>query len=174
MATPVPQADELVGADRVALGRLEAAASYVVELLRDPGGEIRVVGGQLDLGADIVVPGHPDDLALEPVGGLDPGTVWAIDGGSCVVADGRAFQVAAFRAARVRFADGGIRTVDAPALDLRALSGPSLEAAARDALAELLGHPPETLPELKRPVDAFREWAEWRLVLPDDRRGGRG
>ncbi|HUL86393.1 MAG TPA: DNA double-strand break repair nuclease NurA [Actinomycetota bacterium] len=165
MATPAPQADELVGADRVALGRLEAAASYVVELLRDPGGEIRVVGGQLDLGSDVVVPGHPDDLALEPVEGLDPGTVWAIDGGSCVVADGRAFQVAAFRAARVRFAGGGIRAVDAPALDLQALSGPSLDAAARDALAELLGHPPETLPELKRPVDAFREWAEWRTVL---------
>jgi hypothetical protein len=165
MATPAPQADELVGADRVALGRLEAAASYVAELLQDPGGEIRVVGGQLDLGADLVVPGHPDDIALEPVQAAEPGTVWAIDGGSCVVADGRAFQVAAFRAARVRFADGGIDAVESPALDLQALSGPSLEAAAREALAELLGHPPETLPELKRPVDAFREWAEWRTVL---------
>jgi hypothetical protein len=167
MATPAPPgpADELVGADRVAGGRLEAAATYVVDLLRDPGGEIRVIGGQLDLGGDLVVPGHPDDFALTRIEARDPGTVWAVDGGSCVVADGRAFQVAAFRAARVRFAGGGIRQVEAPALDLRAASGDALEEAARDALEELLGHRPQSLPELKRPVDAFREWAEWRLVL---------
>ena len=91
-----------------------------------------------------------------------------------MVADGRAFQVAAFRAARVRFADGGVRAVDAPALDLQALSGPSLEAAARDALAELLGHQPETLPELKRPVDALPRMGGMAARPADDRRGGRG
>lgn len=157
--------EELIGADRVGGGQLDVAADYVATLLRDPAGDIRVVGGQLELGDDVVVPGHPDDIELRPVEALDPGTVWAIDGGSCVVADGRAFQVAAFRAARVRFAGGATELVEAPALEVRAVSGALVERAARAALTELLGHDPEVIPELPRPVDAFREWGEWRLVL---------
>lgn len=164
---PVARAglDELVGADRVAAGHLDGAARDVVQLLQDPGGEIRVAGGQLELGDDLVVPGHPDAFELAPVEPRDPGCVWAIDGGSCVVADGRAFQVAAFRAARVRFDGGATELVESPALDVRALSGAALDAAARETLTELLGDHPEAIPELPRPVDAFREWAEWRAVL---------
>ena len=157
--------EELVGADRVAAGRLDDAADYVVRLLGDPGGEIRVAGGQLELGDDLVVPGHPDAFELMSLEPRAPGCVWAIDGGSCVVADGRAFQVAAFRAARVRFEGGATELVESPALDVRAVSGSTLVAAARDTLRDLLGAEPEAIPELPRPVDAFREWGEWRAVL---------
>jgi hypothetical protein len=160
-----PSPEEMVGADRVAGGRLDAAAAYVVELLSDPGGEIRVIGGQLELGDDVVVPGHPDDFELRIVTARDPGRVWAVDGGSCLVADGRAFQVAAFRAARVRFEHGQTRLVEAPALDLRAVSRSLVNELAQEALRELLGHDPETIPDLPRPVDALREWGEWRQVL---------
>ena len=159
------RADELVGADRVVGGQLDEAAGYVVRLLQDPGSEIRVAGGQLELGDDLVVPGHPDGFELRPIDVLDPGCVWAIDGGSCVVADGRAFQVAAFRAARVRFDGGATELVESPALDVRAVSGSHVARAAIEALTELLGAEPESIPELPRPVDAFREWGEWRQVL---------
>jgi hypothetical protein len=157
--------DELVGADRVVAGRIDEAADYVVRLLLDPASEIRVVGGQLELGDDLVVRGHPDDIGLELIEGREPGRVWAIDGGSCVVADGRAFQVAAFRAARVRFDQGATDLVEAPPLEIRAVSGALVQDAARETLTELLGHEPEAIPDLPRPVDAFREWGEWRLVL---------
>jgi hypothetical protein len=158
-------AEELVGADRVLPGRLRDAASYVVDLLQEPGSDIRVVGGQLELGADLVVRGHPDDYALEPVEPVDPGTVWAVDGGSCVVADARAFQVVAHRAARVRFSGGRTNVVESPPLDVVAVSDSSAPALAREALAVLLGHDPEQVPDLPRPVDALREWAEWRTML---------
>jgi hypothetical protein len=166
-APPQPPAplDELVGADRVVAGRIDEAADYVVRLLRDPASEIRVVGGQLELGDDLVVPGHPDDIGLEVIEEREPGRVWAIDGGSCVVADGRAFQVAAFRAARVRFDRGATELVEAPALEIRAVSGMLVQDAARETLTELLGHEPDAIPDLPRPVDAFREWGEWRVVL---------
>jgi len=36
---------------------------------------------------------------------------------------------------------------------------------AREALRELTGMEPEQLPELPRPVDALREWAEWRATI---------
>src|SRR5205823_13518420 len=65
-------ADELVGADRVRSGQLAAAAIFVVELLRAPGGDIRVVGGQLELGDDLVVPGHPAAFHLRATGPVDP------------------------------------------------------------------------------------------------------
>jgi hypothetical protein len=160
-----PSPEEMVGADRVAGGQLDAAAVYVVDLLRDPGGEIRVIGGQLELGDDVVVPGHPDDFELRTVAARDPGRVWAIDGGSCLVADGRAFQVAAFRAARVRFERYQTRLVESPALELRAVSAHVAHRLAHEALRELLGHDPDSIPDLPRPVDALREWGEWRQVL---------
>lgn len=163
--TPLALGEESVGADRVAAGRLDDAAEHVVRLLVDPGADIRVAGGQLELGDDLVVPGHPDAFLLEPIEPRDPGCVWAVDGGSCVVADGRAFQVAAFRAARVRFDGGATELVEAPALEVRAVSGSTITAVARATLAELVGAEPESIPELPRPVDAFREWEEWRSVL---------
>jgi NurA domain len=164
--SPGPElTDELVGADRVLAGRLHDAAAFVVDLLREPGTNIRVVGGQLELGADLVVRGHPDDYELETVEATDPRTVWAVDGGSCVVADARSFQVVAHRAARVRFSEGRTDVVESPPLDVVAVSESSAPAMAREALGELLGHEPEQLPELPRPVDALREWAEWRAVL---------
>ena len=83
--------DELVGADRVRGHQLDDAAAFVVRLLEEPGQDIRVVGGQMELGDDVVVPGHPDAFELEPVTRADPGVVWAVDGGSCTVADARAF-----------------------------------------------------------------------------------
>ena len=95
----------------------------------------------------------------------DPGRVWAIDGGSCLVADGRAFQVAAFRAARVRFEHAHTSLVESPALELRAVSAHVVNRLAREALRELLGHDPDSIPDLPRPVDALREWGEWRQVL---------
>ena len=96
--------------DLVERDRLDEAASFVVGLLERPGSDIHVLEGQLGLDEALVVPGHPDAFELSPVASIDPGIVWAVDGGSCTVADGRSFQVAAFRAARVRFEDG--QTVD--------------------------------------------------------------
>jgi hypothetical protein len=173
--SPGPElTDELVGADRVLAGRLEGAAAFVVDLLQEPGAEIRVVGGQLEFGADLVVRGHPDDYALESIDPVDPGTVWAIDGGSCVVADARSFQVVAHRAARVRFSGGGTDLVESPALDVVAVSDSTAPALAREALGELLDRDPEQIPDLPRPVDALREWAEWRSVLRTVREAGPG
>src|SRR5712691_9612343 len=100
--------------------QLEDAAAFVVDLVEHPGSGIRVIEGQLELGEDLVVPGHPGDFELESVPALEPGTVWAIDGGSSVVADGRSFQVAAYRAARVRFRGGVTDLVESPSLTVRA------------------------------------------------------
>jgi hypothetical protein len=174
-ATPgaPPALDELIGADRVRAGDIDGAAAFVAELLERPGLDIRVAEGQLELGEDLVVPGHPDDFSLDAVAALDPGVVWAIDGGSCLVADARSFSVAAHRVARVRFAGGKTELVEAPALELTTVSRGRLERIAREALAEL-GESPERLPELPRPVDAIRGWAEWRDVGRTIREAGSG
>jgi hypothetical protein len=144
--------------------QLDEAAAFVVELVEHPGSGIRVIEGQLELGEDLVVPGHPDDFQLEPLDAIDPGTVWAIDGGSSVVADGRSFQVAAYRAARVRFRGGATDLVDSPSLTVRAVSAAEMAPLARSILTELCGQEPERIPDLPRPVDALREWAEWAEV----------
>jgi hypothetical protein len=143
---------------------LEEAASFVVELLDRPGADIRVAEGQLGLDEELVVSGHPDDFDLGPVSISEPGTVWAIDGGSCQLADGRSFKVAAYRAARVRFQGGVTDIVESPPLTVRAFTAEEANAAAKTVLAELCGAEPERIPELPRPVDAFREWAEWGEV----------
>jgi hypothetical protein len=90
--------------------------------------------------------------------------VWAVDGGSSVLADGRSFQVAATRAARVRFRARRTDLIEAPPLTVRALSHEEVDRIARDILEELCGVSPERLPDLPRPVDALREWAEWGEV----------
>ncbi|HEU4831688.1 MAG TPA: DNA double-strand break repair nuclease NurA, partial [Actinomycetota bacterium] len=150
--------------DLVERDHLDAAASFVVDLLERPASEIRVLEGQLGLDEALVVPGHPDAFELSPVTPVEPGTVWAVDGGSCTVADGRSFQVAAFRAARVRFEDGQTVDVERPQLDVRAVASEEMARLARATLTELCGFEPERLPELPRPVDALREWAEWGAV----------
>ena len=123
-----------------------------------------MVEGQLGLTEEIVVPGHPDSFALSPVEPTDPGIMWAIDGGSCIVADGRSFQVAAYRASVVRFADGATDRVSAPPLTVRALSREEMASLARDVLRELCGTEPDRVPDVPRPVDALREWAEWAAI----------
>jgi hypothetical protein len=142
---------------------LDEAASFVVELLERPGSDIRVAEGQIGLD-ELVVSGHPDDFVMEPVSAAEPGTVWAIDGGSCTLADGRSFGVAAYRAARVRFSVGVTDLFESPPLVIRALSTEEVQTVARQVLTELCGEEPERLPELPRPVDALREWAEWAEV----------
>ena len=164
----------MLSLDLVGRGHLDEAASFVVGLLERPGTEIRVLEGQLDLDEDLVVPGHPDAYELTPVVPAEPGTVWAVDGGSCVVADGRSFQVAAFRAARVRFSGGETTVVDRPQLVVHAVSPEEMERLARSMLTELCGAEPERLPELPRPVDALREWAEWSAVAETVRQGQAG
>jgi hypothetical protein len=144
---------------------LEEAASFVVELLGRPASDIRVAEGQLGLEEDLVFEGHPDDFEIVPLSPVDPGRVWAVDGGSCLLADGRSFQVAGYRAARVRFAGGITDLVESAPLQVRALSNAEMEPIARDALTELYGSAPERLPDLPRPVDALREWSEWGLAV---------
>ena len=153
-----------MGADVAESTGLDEAASFVVDLLERPGSDIRVAEGQLDIMEDVVVRGHPDVFDLVPVTPADPGTIWAVDGGSCVLADGRSFQVAAYRASRVRFADGRTDRVEAPPLSVRALSRDEVRRIATEVLTELCGAEPERLPELPRPVDGLREWAEWEEV----------
>jgi hypothetical protein len=154
--------------------QLDEAAAFVVELVEHPGTGIRVIEGQLELGEDLVVPGHPDDFRLEPVDAIDPGTVWAIDGGSSVVADGRSFQVAAYRAARVRFRGGATDLVESPSLTVRAVSAAEMAPLARAILTELCGQEPGRIPDLPRPVDALREWAEWSEVARTVREAAAG
>src|SRR3990172_5533066 len=157
-----PGPERALSLDPVMAVQLDQAAAFVVDLLADPGRDIRVHEGQLGLSDEVVVPGHPDGFALEPLAPVAPGTVWAVDGGSSVVADGRSFQVAAYRAARVRFRDGRTDLVESPPLSMQATSPESMLRIAREALTDLLGAPPEHLPEPTRPHDALREWAEWR------------
>lgn len=153
---------------------LEEAAAFVVDLLERPASDIRVTEGQLGLGEEVVVDGTPEGFELLPLSPTDPGTVWAVDGGSCLVADGRSFQVAGYRAARVRFSGGATDLVEAPPLTVRALAGEQLEGIAREALTVLCGAEPERLPELPRPVDALREWAEWGEVARTVRQAAPG
>jgi len=154
-----------VSLDLVEREGLEEVAAFVVELLERPGSDVRIAEGQLGLAEDLVVGGHPDAFELAPLAPADPGTVWAVDGGSCLLADGRSFQVAAYRASRVRFAGGVTDLVESPPLTVRALSPEQVETVAREVLAGLLGAEPERLPDLPRPLDALREWAEWGEVL---------
>lgn len=143
---------------------LDEAAAFVVDLITRPAAEIRVAEGQLGLDEDLVLEGAPDGFDLAPLSPTPPGTVWAIDGGSCLLADGRSFQVAGYRAARVRFRDGGTDLVETPPLRVRAVSGSEADRIAREALTELCGTEPERVPDLPRPVDALREWAEWAEI----------
>jgi hypothetical protein len=148
-------------ADSTGLGD---AASFVVDLLERPGSDIRVVEGQLGLGEDLVVPGHPDRFHLTPLSPEEPGTVWAVDGGSCILADGRSFQVAAYRASRVRFAGGVTDRVESPPLEVRALSRDEMARIHRERLEAMEAPLPETTPDITRPVDFLRECAEWTEV----------
>jgi hypothetical protein len=144
--------------------QLDDAASFVVDLLERPGSDVRVLEAQLGLDEAVVVDGHPDAFELVPVEPVAPGVVWAVDGGSCIVADGRSFQVVAHRAARVRFEGGATAAVERPALVVHGVSNDEMDRLARVALTELCGAEPERLPELPRPVDALREWSEWAEV----------
>lgn len=152
------------GADLAESTGVEEAASFVVDLLHRPASDIRVVEGQLDLLEDLVIDGHPDSFELSPLSPSDAGTVWAVDGGSCLLADARSFQVAAYRASRVRFRGGATDLVQTPPLTVRAISAAEVGAIAREVLTELCGAEPERIPELPRPVDALREWTEWAEV----------
>ena len=169
-----PSGARLLSLDLVGGDQLDDAASFVVDLLEYPASEIHVLEGQARLDEALVVQGHPDAFEIAPVAVADPGTVWAVDGGSCVVADGRSFQVAAYRAARVRFAAGLTGLVERPTLTVRAVSPEEMQALARTILTELCGQEPERLPELPRPVDALREWAEWAQVARTVREAAAG
>jgi hypothetical protein len=161
----VLRAEAPPGLDPVRAEELEEAAGFVVGLIERPGSEIHVLDGQLGLDEALVVPGHPDGFPIRPVTPIPPGTVWAIDGGSAVLADGRSFQVAAYRAARVRFSDGRTELVESPPFRVRGVSPAEMQPLATAILSELCGSDPERIPDLPRPVDALREWAEWSEVL---------
>jgi hypothetical protein len=154
----------VAGTDLADSRGLAEAASFVIELLERPASEVRVAEGQLELGDDVVVEGHPDRFELVPLPPTPPGTVWAVDGGSCTLADGRSFQVGATRAARVRFRDGVTDVVEAPPLDVRALSAEETARLYRDRLTRMGAPQPEDLPRIPRPIDVLRECDEWDLV----------
>jgi hypothetical protein len=157
-------AEVVAGTDLADSRGMEDAASFVVGLLDRPAAQIRVAEGQLGLLEDVVVDGHPDAFDLTPLSPTDPGTVWAVDGGSSVLADGRSFQVAAYRAARVRFRDGATDVVASPPFTVRALSTDEMRGVVRQAL-ERLGSPvPDELPRIPRPVDFLRECGEWEEI----------
>ena len=160
-ATP---AQSFAGADLADSRGLDDAASFVVDLLERPAADIRIAEGQLGLADDLVVDGHPDGFPIAPLSPVEPGTVWAVDGGSCVLADGRSFQVAAYRAARVRFSEGATDVVESPPLGVRALSRDEMRRLYLEELERMACPPPETVPDIGRPVDFLRECAEWREV----------
>jgi hypothetical protein len=157
-------AEVVAGTDLADSRGMEDAASFVVGLLDRPASTIRVAEGQLGLLDDVVVDGHPDAFDLTELSPADPGTVWAVDGGSSVLADGRSFQVAAFRAARVRFSAGVTDLVESPPLAVRAVSTDELEGLVREAFDGLGAPVPEDLPRIPRPVDFLRECAEWEEI----------
>ena len=160
---PVP-AEVVAGTDLADNRGMADAASFVVGLLERPGSKIRVAEGQLGLLDDVVVDGHPDAFELSALSPTEPGTVWAVDGGSCVLADGRSFQVAAYRAARVRFSGGATDLVESPPLSVRALSADEMGTLVREAF-ERLGVPiPDDIPRIPRPVDFLRECGEWEEI----------
>ena len=74
---------QVLSLDLVEGAQLDDAASFVVDLLEHPASEIHVLEGQVSLDEALVVPGHPDAFELGAVDARDPGTVWAVDGGSC-------------------------------------------------------------------------------------------
>jgi NurA domain-containing protein len=160
--------------DLVEAEQLDRAAAFVVDLIERPATDIHVLEGQVGLDDALVVMGHPDAYELARVEPVEPGTVWAVDGGSCTVADGRSFQVSAYRAARVRFAQGRTTDVERPQLEVRAVSPEEMKRLARRTLTDLCGSEPERLPDLPRPVDALREWAEWGEVGRTIREAGPG
>lgn len=146
----------------------------MVDLLDAPASEIRVTEGQLDLEHDLVVEGHPDTFAFTPLTPAEPGTMWAIDGGSCMLADGRSFTVAAFRAARVRFRDGITDLIDSPPLEVLALSRDEMQRIYRERLEAMEIEVPERVPDIPRPVDFLRECAEWQHVRATVREAASG
>jgi hypothetical protein len=159
-----PSVAAVAGTDLADSRGLDEAASFVIDLLERPASEVRVAEGQLELLDDVVVEGHPDRFELAPLSPTPPGTVWAVDGGSCTLADGRSFQVGATRAARVRFRDGITDVVEAPPLDVRALTADESTRLYRDRLARMGIPEPEELPRIPRPIDVLRECDEWELV----------
>jgi hypothetical protein len=171
VATP---AETFAGIDLADSRGLDEAASFVVELLERPASDIRILEGQLGLDDDLVVDGHPDAFELTPLSPAEPGTVWAVDGGSCVLADGRSFQVAAHRAARVRFSAGVTDLVESPPLVVRALSRDEMRRIYEEQLEEMESRRPESAPDIPRPVDFLRECAEWREVRRTVRQAERG
>lgn len=173
MGVQVP-VEAVAGTDLADSRGLDEAASFVIELLERPASHIRVAEAQLDLLEDVVIDGHPDSFDLTPLSPTAPGTVWAVDGGSCMLADGRSFNVAAYRASRVRYSEGRTDVIESPPLTVRALSSDEIEGIAREQLTQLCGSEPERLPELTRPVDALREWAEWGQVLRTIREADHG
>jgi hypothetical protein len=168
------QVQTYAGADLADNTGLEDAASFVVDLLERPGDDIRVAEGQLGLGDDLVLRGHPNRFELTALSPTDPGAVWAVDGGSCVLADGRSFQVAAYRPARVRFAGGVTERVEAPPLEVRALSRDEMTRIHRRELEAMGASLPETTPDIPRPVDFLRECREWTEVRRTVRDADRG
>lgn len=169
-----PALVEHAGADLADSRGLDEAAGFVVELLEEPGSRVRVSEGQLDLDRDLVVDGHPDGFRLRPFFPIGPGTVWAVDGGSCVLADGRSFQVAAYRAARVRFSAGRTELVESPPLEVRAVSRDEMPRLYRDQLERMEVAVPERVPDIPRPVDFLRECAEWTEVARSVREAAPG
>jgi hypothetical protein len=167
-------AEAFVGADLADSKGLDDAASFVVDLLQRPASNVVVMDGQLGLDEEIVVEGHPDSFELLQVPPAPPGVIWAVDGGSCLVADGRSFQVGAYRASRVRFSSVATDVFETPPLSVRALSVEEMASIAREVLTELCGTEPERLPELPRPLDALREWAEWSEVARTVREANAG
>src|SRR5204863_4488266 len=75
---------------------------------------------------------------------------------------------------RVRYSDGRTDRIEAPPLSVRALSAEEVRHIAREVLTELCGTEPERLPDLPRPVDGLREWAEWKEVTRTVREAASG
>lgn len=166
--------EAVAGADLADSRGLDEAASFVVDLLERPASEIRVAEGQLDLEHDLVVEGHPDGFDLTPVSPTAPGTIWAVDGGSCMLADGRSFHVAAYRAARVRYRGGVTDLVESPPLEVAALSRDEMRGLYRERLEAMGTEVPDRVPDIPRPVDFLRESAEWQRVRETVREASAG
>lgn len=110
------------------MGTLEAAAERLTALLTGSTTALADPSGR----SDLAFGGEPAPRAL--VRTVEPGEVWAVDGGQCLVADARCVQLLVTRAARVRYAGSVCTLEDEGELRATVLGGTDDRVAALTAL----------------------------------------
>ena len=166
----------MLSLDLVERDRLDEAASYVVELLGDPAARSGCSRARWGWTRRSWSPGTPTTFELEPV---ERRSTPAPSGPSTAA---RASSPTGGPSRSPRSgppACGSTTDRTATSSGRSSTFGPSparreRRPGPRRAGGAPAAHQPERLPELQRPVDAFREWAEWRAGRANDREAAAG